>query len=150
MLSGTPYENCVCVDASLVVKWLVNEPDSIRALDVLEEWIRRGVRMIAPPLLDYEVGSVLRKLAARGVLEVDDARQRLHMFESLGIQHVHPPLLLRRAWEIANSHSLYTIYNASYAALSELTGTRLYACDRALIDALSWSSDLVINPLATT
>jgi len=107
MLSGTPYENCVCVDASLVVKWLVNEPDSIRALDVLEEWIRRGVRMIAPPLL------------------------------------------LRRAWEIANSHSLYTIYNASYAALSELTGTRLYTCDRALIDALSWSSDLVINPLAT-
>jgi len=96
-----------------------------------------------------EVGSVLRKLAARGVLEVDDARQRLHMFESLGIQHMHPPFLLRRAWEIANSHSLYTIYDASYAALSELTGTRLYTCDRALIEALNWSSDLVINPLAT-
>ena len=149
MLNRTRYEDCVCVDASLVVKWLVSEPDSMRALDVLEEWIGRGVRMIAPPLLDYEVGSVLRKLTARGVLEVDDARQRLHMFERLGIQHMHPPFLLRRAWEIANSHSLYTIYDASYAALSELTGTRLYTCDRALIEALSWSSDLVINPLVT-
>lgn len=110
MLNRTRYEDCVCVDASLVVKWLVSEPDSMRALD---------------------------------------ARQRLHMFDSLGIQYMHPPFLLRRAWEIANSHSLYTIYDASYAALSELTGTRLYTCDRALIEALSWSSDLVINPLVT-
>ena len=105
----------------------------------------RNDRLMTVP----EVGSALRKLAARGVLAVDDARQRLHMFESLGIQHMHPPFLLRRAWEIANSHSLYTIYDASYAALSELTGTRLYTCDRALIEALNWSSDLVINPLAT-
>jgi predicted nucleic acid-binding protein len=149
MLNRTPYEDCICVDASLVVKWLVSEPDSMQALDVLEEWMRKGVGMIAPPLLDYEVGSVLRKLAARGILEVDEARQRLHMFEALGIQHVRPPFLLRRAWEIANSHGLYTIYDASYAALSELTGTRLYTCDRALIEALNWSPDLVIDPLAT-
>ncbi len=110
-------------------------------------WVadERNDRLVTVP----EVGSALRKLAARGVLAVDDARQRLHMFESLGIQHMHPPFLLRRAWEIANSHSLYTIYGASYAALSELTGTRLYTCDRALIEALNWSSDLVINPLAT-
>ena len=110
-------------------------------------WVadERNDRLVTVP----EVGSALRKLAARGVLAVDDARQRLHMFESLGIQHMHPPFLLRRAWEIANSHSLYTIYDASYAALSELTGTRLYTCDRALIEALNWSSDLVINPLAT-
>lgn len=149
MLNRTPYENCVCVDASLVVKWLVSEPDSMQALDVLEEWTRKGVGMIAPPLLDYEVGSVLRKLAARGILEVDEARQRLHMFEALGIQHMRPPFLLRRAWEIATGRRLYTIYDASYAALSELTGARLYTCDQALISALGWSPDMVINPLAT-
>ncbi|MEA4884027.1 MAG: type II toxin-antitoxin system VapC family toxin [Clostridia bacterium] len=142
------FESCVCVDASLVVKWLVSEPDSLQALDVLEEWMRQGVRMIAPSLIDYEVASVLRKLAARGSVSVDEARQRLHLFESLAIQHVSPPFLLRRAWEMANRHGLYTVYDASYAALSELTGTRLYTCDEALISALGWSPDMIVNPLA--
>ena len=123
--------------------------DSLYCLDVLEESMRKGVGMIAPPVLGYEVGSVLRKLAARGVLEVDEARQRLHMFETLGIQHVHHPFLLRRAWEIANSRGLYTIYDASYAALSELTGTRLYTCDHTLMKALGWSPDMIIDPLAS-
>ncbi len=52
MPSEMRYENCVCVDASLVVKWLVSEPDSAQALDVLEEWMRREVKMIAPPVND--------------------------------------------------------------------------------------------------
>ncbi len=64
MRRRTKFESCVCVDASLVVKWLVDEPDSHRALALLEEWIVQGTRLIAPSLLDYEVGSVLRKLAA--------------------------------------------------------------------------------------
>ncbi len=149
MPSEMRYENCVCVDASLVVKWLVSEPDSAQALDVLEEWMRREVKMIAPPLIDYEVGSVLRKLSARGRIDVDEARQRLHIFESLSIGHVHPPFLLRRAWEMAVRHGLHTIYDASYAALSELTGTRLYTCDQALISALNWPSDMAVNPLGT-
>lgn len=150
MLGEMRYENCVCVDASLVAKWLVSEPDSAQALDVLEAWMRQGVQMIAPPLIDYEVGSVLRKLSARGRIDVDEARQRLHIFESLGIRHVHPPFLLRRSWEIAVRHGLYTIYDASYAALSELTGTRLYTCDQTLISALSWPSDMIVNPLGAS
>ncbi|MGI6518477.1 MAG: type II toxin-antitoxin system VapC family toxin [Bacillota bacterium] len=98
MRRRTKFESCVCVDASLVVKWLVDEPDSHRALALLEEWIVQGTRLIAPSLLDYEVGSVLRKLAARGVLPIDSARERLHLYEALDIELLSPPFIIRRAW----------------------------------------------------
>ncbi|NLH87590.1 MAG: type II toxin-antitoxin system VapC family toxin [Firmicutes bacterium] len=147
MRRRTKFESCVCVDASLVVKWLVDEPDSHRALALLEEWIVQGTRLIAPSLLDYEVGSVLRKLAARGVLPIDSARERLHLYEALDIELLSPPFIIRRAWELSVGYGLYTVYDASYVALAELTGTRLYTCDGALVRALGGSTDMIINPL---
>ncbi|MGI6518478.1 MAG: hypothetical protein ACOX4C_06785 [Bacillota bacterium] len=39
------------------------------------------------------------------------------------------------------------MYDASYVALAELTGTRLYTCDGALVRALGGSTDMIINPL---
>ena len=149
MRRRSKFDNCVCVDASLVVKWLVDEPDSPEALALLEGWIVQGTGLIAPHLLDYEVGSVLRKLSARDLLPVDSARERLHLYEALGIELLAPPFLLRRAWELSVSYRLYTIYDAAYVALAELTGTRLYTCDRVLVKALGGATDMIINPLDT-
>ncbi len=149
MRRRSKFDNCVCVDASLVVKWLVDEPDSPEALALLEGWIVQGTGLIDPHLLDYEVGSVLRKLSARDLLPVDSARERLHLYEALGIELLAPPFLLRRAWELSVSHRLYTIYDAAYVALAELTGTRLYTCDRVLVKALGGATDMIINPLDT-
>ena len=115
--------------------------------DTLEQWIDQGVQMMSPLLIDYEVGSVLRKIAARSVLDIDETRQRLHLFESLPIQRMHLPFLLRRAWEIGNKHGMYTVYDAAYVALADLTGNRLYTCDNALISSLGGESDMITNPL---
>lgn len=137
----------VCVDASLVAKWLIDEDDSPLALDVLERWIQQSTDMVAPILIDYEMGSVLRKVAARGLISADEARERLHLLEVLPIRRLHPPFLLQRAWAIATRYGLYTIYDASYAALAEHLGVRLYTCDKAFISALGGESDMIVNPV---
>ena len=41
----------VMVDASLAVKWLVEEDDSDKAHGILQSWVDRGITRIAPYLM---------------------------------------------------------------------------------------------------
>jgi predicted nucleic acid-binding protein len=50
----------VCVDASLVLKLVLGEDDSPQVLTLWRRWIDESITVIAPPLLAYEVTSVLR------------------------------------------------------------------------------------------
>lgn len=63
----------VVVDASLAVKRVLNERGSDAALAHLEEWVRAGVEMVAPPLISYEVANVLHQRVRRGTLAPADA-----------------------------------------------------------------------------
>ncbi len=53
----------VCVDSSLVLKLAVPEEDSQRAQEKWERWAQQETEVVAPPLLWYEVTSVLRDRA---------------------------------------------------------------------------------------
>lgn len=45
----------VVVDASIAIKWVLQEPDSNIALALLAEWIEVGTAILAPALLAYEL-----------------------------------------------------------------------------------------------
>ena len=49
----------VVVDASLALKWVVEEPYSAEAAALLGEWEQDGMQRLAPTLLGYEVTNVL-------------------------------------------------------------------------------------------
>ncbi|MGE5549386.1 MAG: type II toxin-antitoxin system VapC family toxin [Bacteroidota bacterium] len=126
----------VCVDASLAVKWLVNEEESEPALAILESWLAGGVTLIAPTLLLYEVPSVLRRLTAHGKLTPERAWEGFQQLSAIGIEIETPAALLWRAWGISGRFGLPTIYDAAYVALAEMRGCPLYTCDRRLLRAL--------------
>ena len=50
----------VCVDASLVLKLVLNEIDSADAEALWRKWITNHVELIAPPLFPIEATAVLR------------------------------------------------------------------------------------------
>jgi predicted nucleic acid-binding protein len=52
-------KNVVVVDTSIVIKWIIDEPDSDIAMTLLVKWISEGTTIIAPLLLAYEVANVL-------------------------------------------------------------------------------------------
>ena len=56
----------VVVDTSLVVKWLLPEPDSPSALEQRRRWEAEGVVPSAPDFLLLEVHNVLWKKLQRG------------------------------------------------------------------------------------
>ncbi len=54
----------VVVDASLAVKWLVEEDDSDRAHAALQAWVAQGITRIAPYLMPFEVANALLSTGA--------------------------------------------------------------------------------------
>ena len=60
----------VVVDASLAVKWLVEEDDSDKAHAALQSWVAQDITRIAPHLMPFEVANALHRRVLRGELNV--------------------------------------------------------------------------------
>ncbi len=118
----------IVVDASVMVTALADDgEDGDRARSRL-----RGERLIAPHLIDVEVASAWRRLAAAGDLEDRRAALAFSDLRSVRLDRVPHAPLLARCWELR--HNL-TIYDAAYVALAELTTTSLLTGDTKLAAA---------------
>lgn len=118
----------IVVDASVVVVALGDD-----GLDGDRARLRlRGERLAAPHLLDFEVISAWRHLAARG--ELDDRRVGLAMVDlaALRIERVRHGPLLPRCWELRANLS---VYDAAYVALAEAMDAPVLTADRRLAAA---------------
>lgn len=107
------------VDASVLVH---DGPDGDRIRHRL-----RGERLVAPELIDVEVGSVLRRQNRSGQIADRCATQRLMIWPRLRrAAHIG---LLGRCWELRQN---LTFYNAAYVALAESLQITLFTGDRGL------------------
>jgi predicted nucleic acid-binding protein len=118
----------IVIDASVIVTALADDGDDG---DRVRERLR-GERLVAPHLIDVEVVSAWRRLAAAG--QLDDRRVALAMTD-LGVLRIerapHQPLV-RRCWELRVN---LTVYDASYVALAEALDAVLLTGDRRLAEA---------------
>lgn len=118
----------IVVDASVVVTALADDgPDGDRVRARL-----RGERLIAPHLVDIEVLSAWRRIAASG--DLDERRADLAMADlrSLRIDRVPHTPLLDRCWELRQN---LTVYDAAYVALAEAMQVPLLTADAKLAAA---------------
>jgi predicted nucleic acid-binding protein len=115
----------IVVDASLIVTALADDGnDGDRARGRL-----RGERLIAPHLIDLEVASAWRRLAAAGDLDERRAQLALEDLRTLRMERVPHGPLLSRCWELRNN---LTVYDAAYAALAEVLDVTLLTADARL------------------
>jgi predicted nucleic acid-binding protein len=115
----------IVIDASVLVTALVDDgSDGRRARRRL-----RAERLGAPEVIDLEVVSALRRLAAADRLDVRRADQALVDLAALRVVRVAHRPLLSRCWELR--HDL-TIYDATYVALAELLDVPLITADGRL------------------
>lgn len=131
----------VCVDASIVIKLLVEEPDSALVDALWASWIEDDARVIAPSLLCYEITAVLRKKVYLGRLSEAIASAALSTALSLAmVEYVDVRTLHPRALEIACQLDLATAYDAHYLALAEAWNCAFWTADQRLYRQVS--SDL--------
>jgi predicted nucleic acid-binding protein len=122
----------IVVDASLALKWVLEEPYSAEANDLLENWGGQRNKLFAPALFLYEVANALTKRIQRHQLTLAQAKERLGFFLESGpllqqIGAVHP-----RALELADRFRLPTAYDAHYLALAEFQRCEFWTADERL------------------
>ncbi len=121
------------VDASVVVKWFVEEPYTTEALRILQDHVGGRVGLHAPSLLPYEVLNALKYTGEFGEEDLTRAGRAL-----VDLQITLHPLegsLLADTVALALGKGI-TIYDASYAALAVSLNAPLYTADEKLLRRL--------------
>lgn len=132
----------VCVDAGILLKLVLNEPDSTKAEALWRSWITAGLRPIAPPLFPYEITAVLRKAVRQDRLSAARGQQALRQALAFGVQLSTFPGIHERALELALLFNRPSAYDEHYLALAEKTGVEFWTADERLYhavhDQLAW------------
>ena len=119
------------VDSSVVVKWIVPEPDSAQADRLIAEVAQKGERLIVLDLAFVEVTNAIWKRYHRGLATLDETRQSLDDLLRSPV-HVEPAVrLLKPALEIAAKY-----HRAVYDAFCQDLGLQGVTADEPLYNAI--------------
>lgn len=130
--------SALVVDASVALKWFVQEDDSEDAVRVLET-----VDVLhAPRLLKLELANALWANVAKGVIGVDQAQDGLMRIGRTVSRWHDDEGLITQAFDWALAHR-HPIYDFCYLSLALKLGLRVVTADRRLLRLLAGS------PLAT-
>jgi len=124
----------VVVDASLVIKWVIHEEDSDKALSLLADWTAKNVVIYVPALLAYEVTNLLYRRTLRDEIDLPKAKEifsRL-MTSELSLYFSQEASLGLQALELAHQFHLPAIYDAYYLALAQSRKCDLWTADARL------------------
>lgn len=122
---------CV-VDASVAVKWFVEEPGSTAACAILTS----GEVLLAPDLVLVEVGNTAWKKVTRGEITQEQGEAMLRALPLYFDRLVHPDVLIARAYALAHRLA-HPVYDCLYLALAEQEDVRLITDDQRLMKVVS-------------
>jgi predicted nucleic acid-binding protein len=117
------------VDASVAVKWVVEEPYTAEALRALETY-----EMVAPCLIHSEVASALSKKALRGELEPDEAIAKMDEIAHADVGTVSDEHLAVAAVRLAQLLQ-HPVYDCFYLALAQAESVPVITADVGLMTA---------------
>jgi predicted nucleic acid-binding protein len=115
------------LDASVVIKWFVEEPLHAHARHLLEI----GESLHAPDLLVAEVGNVAWKKAIRGEIGADQARAIALALRELPLALHASGELMDRAMQMALAVN-HPVYDCLYIACAEMLDGTLFTADERL------------------
>ena len=128
---------CV-VDASVAAKWLLpaaGEDLLEQANHLLERYVAHDLQLLAPDLIEPEIGNVLWKAVRNHRISAANAENSLRRFTELSIPVVPSADLLVRSLQISVTCDR-SFYDSLYVALALSTRTELVTADERLVNAL--------------
>ena len=124
------------VDSSVVIKWIVPQAYSEKAEEVLVAYQAGELRLLAPDLLNAEVGNILWKYHRFQGLTKSDVQEALEAFKDLDWSIVPSNLLLDDALNLAIDYGR-TLYDSLFVALAIREGCQLITADERLVNAVA-------------
>ncbi len=140
----TPAETLV-VDASVGAKWAVAEPDSDRAIALLDSATRGDTSLLAPDVYVPEVTNILWKSAhLRGDLTRDEAREALDTLLGTLPELTPAAGLAAQALELALAFE-HPSYDCLYVALALRHSCPVITADRGMLRTFGPATGRVID-----
>ncbi len=130
------------VDASVAIKWVVEEPETDGALQL---W--RTSELLAPNLLVAEASNILWKAVGRGELTAEVALLAVDTLLASEITLTPMETLMKRATDLAISFD-HPAYDCFYLALAEVEGCPLVTADLRLARKVAARGD--VTPLVVS
>jgi predicted nucleic acid-binding protein len=124
----------VVVDASVALKWVLDEPGSDAAAALLNE------DLVAPALWLVEAANALWRRARRGEISRDEAMERLSELYNAPVTTTSIEDDLVAAGELANALG-HPVYNCVYLALARRENTWVITADRRFHAVVDQSAD---------
>jgi len=116
------------VDASVVVKWFVSEENSAEALALRDAFVGDRMALFAPSLMPFEVVNALCQASAEEEFLLESSRSLTKY--GIHLQGLSGPYF-ERVVRTARRNGV-SVYDASYLALAEQIGCKLYTADGEL------------------
>ncbi|MHB8586223.1 MAG: type II toxin-antitoxin system VapC family toxin [Thermoplasmatota archaeon] len=125
---GTGTLSCIVLDASVLAKTVLVEPESESVIDAMSRAATAGVQLRTPSLARYEVGNAILQVSRRSMESMDVEAGIAH---ALALVEESYPRGSVSAW--ARKYDL-TFYDAAYLAMAKESsdGARLCTFDKKL------------------
>lgn len=125
----------VVVDSSVVAKWVLPEPDSAQAQQLISHALVTGDQLIVLDLVFVEVANAIWKSHRRRQISLDAARRAREVLMKLPVRVETAAPRLASAMEIAMQHDR-AVYDSLFVALAVELGLPGIAADEPLVNAL--------------
>lgn len=124
-------EAVVVADASVVVKWFVEEEHTDAALRLRDDYVDRTVDIASPDLLPHEVLNALRYNPGLGERQLKEIVEALDKY-SLWLAPLEGELA-ETSVENSMRHGI-SVYDSAYISLGQIREIPVYTADRRLMN----------------
>ncbi|HET6615164.1 MAG TPA: type II toxin-antitoxin system VapC family toxin [Dehalococcoidia bacterium] len=128
--------DAVVVDASVAIKWLVEEPYSDEARTLLRDALTGYRDIFVPPLLPSEVTNAIFQQQRRARISAAEGDAALAGLFTIPLQLMAPDTLYRDALDLARRFGLPATYDSQYLALARALDADFWTADRRLFNAI--------------
>jgi predicted nucleic acid-binding protein len=123
----------IVADASVIVKWFVDEEHTKQALALRQAYIDGDLDIACPDLMPYEVLNALRYNPEFGKDQVSVASDALQKYQLM----LYPILGELATLCIENSFRYgISLYDSSYMSLAQYLDLTLYTADKKLVEKI--------------
>lgn len=119
------------LDTGVLVKFVVVEEDSPKAVALLGAAMEGAYHLVAPDFMAIEFGNVLWKYVNRAVLREDEARRHIERFPFDSIEWLSARVLITDAFRLAREHGI-TVYDGAFLAAANSLAVDLVTADEEL------------------
>lgn len=109
----------IVLDTNIIVKLLLDEPDSQDAYNLFVYLQEGYYAIVAPDYARLEVYSVIRKAEERGEIGSENVRKAQALFHELPLEYVQTDDdLLRESYSFARKMGLYVVYDCLFLSVA--------------------------------